>query len=307
MKVKQRIETSIVIEDPTSTYSNSAVNIREMLEAKFVGINYRGCHIKAIDRIIRISECIIENRGPYCNGKTTVAFVVDAVVVNPGDVVLCKVVHRDRNVFALAAEDINGIMMHNDQFETIRAGQIMPVVAQNVSYTVGARVVAVGFVPFVPAKTDLRYFVSGVLTDAGREEVKAEYQILLDEIEKRATSNTADSTAEKFFIKMLYPWTTTQTTELTKLPLADLMNKTEFNGVYGRDPTEESCSVTVTEYALDDQDAVRGLDPMYAIIAVIRSFAAAHRLLREFVETYGNDSTVTEHKNLWQIYHRAKK
>lgn len=307
MKVKQRIETSIVIEDPTSTYSNSAVNIREMLEAKFVGINYRGCHIKAIDKIIRISECMIENRGPHCNGKTTVAFVVDAVVINPGDVVLCKVVHRDRNVFALAADDTNGIMMHSDQFETIRAGQTLPVVAQSVSYTVGAKVVAVGFVPFVPAKVDLRYYVSGILSDANREEVKSEYQILLDEIEKRAASGTADSTAEKFFVKMLYPWAAIQTTEFAKTKLAELVLKTEYNGVYGRDPTEESCSVTVTEYPLDDGDAVRGLDPMYALIAIIRSFAAAHRLLREFMDVYGNDTTVTEHKNLWQIYHRAKK
>lgn len=300
MKLQKQIETSLRIDEPTFVYADSKQNIMELLKSHYVGINFGKCFITDIISILKISECIIESRGPYCGGDVSVCFLAEVEVYSAGDIIFCNVVHRDRDHFVLEAPHIKGYMKAHEKLLAISNGMKIPCVIQKQQYSVGATNISMGFIPWLPSRTATSYHIKGSLT----AEDKTAVAVAAAEVRK-ILAGIGASQPENFFKKMIYPWPTISPTDNTTLTLDDFLAIEVYDGIYGRGPKCAPDDLKV-EVMTEAADAITNLDPGIAVLAVVKQFLSVVRMIAEMKEVYSTDAIVTEHKNLWLVYNTER-
>ena len=86
MIITKVIEVGIDIHNCINIYSDGD-NIKHILIDRFEKKCFRGCYIKTVDRILRTSECIINQDGSPTYGTLSVIFEVTAVVFADGEII----------------------------------------------------------------------------------------------------------------------------------------------------------------------------------------------------------------------------
>src|SRR5580698_5535101 len=98
MLIIKLIEVGVNIQNYLTFYTDAAGNMQRMLEQNYVGRCFRGCFIKSILRIVKMSRCVINQNGTPNYGTINVVAEVSAVIYFEGEVICgATVLRKDKN------------------------------------------------------------------------------------------------------------------------------------------------------------------------------------------------------------------
>lgn len=309
MRVVKMIEVGIDLINPIDVYTDSASAIMEILVEKFEGKCFRACYIEKIEKIHKVSECIIESRGSSCFGKIAIIFSCIAIIYPFNEVISgCKIIHKDKNIIMVSTANTDITMKFNPKLDSLRIGQIIPVQAQECKYTINSNHISVSAVPFIPTKISFCYKIVCVFSQFDKNVFDQLFEKIQEEEQFR--ENQINKSAEKFFSELIYPYKTVQPVpgKAKVVSLRELIKVGEFNGWYVRERGIGIFDASAYEYGIDSppkSDDIKIIDNVNARAALtdmLEDYIAGLRLVREFVELYSDPTVAKDHQNLWRLY-----
>jgi len=153
MIINKIIETSLTINNPIDVYSDSSKNIMNILIHKFKNKCYKGVLILDIIKIVKSSECIINQHGGECSGVMNIRFEVQAVVYNTNEVITgCLILKKDQGIIITSSQYASIMMTNHKSLDSIAIGNIIPVCVAKASYSINSNKISVNAFPYFPSK-----------------------------------------------------------------------------------------------------------------------------------------------------------
>jgi len=281
----------------------------EILIEKFEGKCFRGCFIEKVEKITKVSECIIESRGSSCGGQINVIFTC-IVIVYPFNEILsgCKIIHKDKNIIMASTDNTNITMKYNPKLDSLQIGQIIPVQVQECKYTINSSRISVSAIPFVPSRISFCYKIVGVLSQHDKNLFDSFFERIQEE--EKLHANQINKKAENFYSNLIYPYKEPQPVpgKAKVISLKDLIKVGELNGWYVRERGIDIFDNSVYEYPMDsppksdDIKIVENVSIKAALTDMLEEYITGLRLVREFLEFYPDNPTIAKHNNLWKLY-----
>lgn len=321
MLIEKTIEVGIDIRDPISVFADPD-NLKRILVDRYEKRCFRGCYIVTINKILRQSECVINRDGPPDFGTISVVILVSAIIYAPGEIINgCVVKNKDKSNILICSTDIASIMvMSNNTLDSVANGQTISVRVANVKYNQGAEKVSVSAVPFIlQTKAVVYKLVPEPETQlAAGEEAR---KLLSNELSESRMVKEINPKAWDTFSKLLYAWKEPQRSP----PGAKVHNLTDLFNEYclGKlqdviyivvDPRINMADLDVYVYSDEPTDDMLGPDTIRryeltssGVMAAIRFERANHiRTIKEYVNIYSTEEMINKHRNIWQIFNKAK-
>lgn len=315
MKIIKIIQIGIDILSPIQVYSDSQSNIKNILRGQCEGRCLRGCRVDEIKQIIKISECVIDSKGPDCDGRVFVRFEVEATVFSAGEVINgCTIVRKDKGLIVAVHPSAAIMMPMQPTMESVKTGQIIPVRVAGATYDIGSEKVSVSAYPYLPSRKCTAYYIEGTITAEDKDFLAN----VLDRIEheQKMRKEEKNQKAISFFSDLIHPFEKTDAVIDKKsggksVDLLKLISGGQFAPAYycrnPRLPPTESNVVVYENPPVDPYVSSNNkVDMRSALLVLLEDYCDNLRIVREFLETYPPD-LVAEHKNIWRIFVNAKK
>lgn len=310
MIITRHIETVLDITNPIEIYSDPDNNILNILRDKYEGKCYSNCFILKVKKIIKRSECIIQQNTDTCNGSVACIFEVDAIIYRNDEVISgCLVKNKDKQGLIIASSQYASICLNSqDIFNAVRNDLIIPVRVGKARYNILSDKISVNAVPYVPNNSYIYYYIGNynheaaqfndIITKIGEEEAK------MAEIKKKNIKGWS------FFSTILYPYKDKQTIKSKTVSVKDMALRKNAEGYYCRDPkihmSENLVTVQTGVPNADNVTIVKELDAAAIILHMLYDYFDGMRIIREFVEIYNTENLMHLHKPLWAIYNKLK-
>jgi|TARA_R110002153_G_scaffold273997_6_gene446484 hypothetical protein len=295
MNTKKRIEVGLDVRDPINLYSNEN-NIEYVIREKYAGVCFKGCYIITVDKILRTSDCVINQEVNDGSGTVAVIFEATVLVYSPGDIVTGCVVKRiDKKSNIMVCEtDIAFVMLRRTNiFESIVIGQIITVVVGTSKYSPGSAKIAINSLPFIPSHPT-QYIV---LPAVPHPDDYLESSIAAARAAEDEVSSLIDTKQWKVFSGMI-------TMAQPKLPTVsiydDLVADTVVSNVH---PLPLRVQITT----IDETRPVVTAPANEVSLYLIQQYTQYLLCIRDFIKTYSTPQLINSHKNLWAIYASRKK
>jgi DNA-directed RNA polymerase subunit E'/Rpb7 len=318
MIITKTIETGINLEDAIGMNANQSENIKNILIRQYEGKCFRGCLIKKFKRIREISDCPINQDGISCFGIINVIFEVTAIEYARGEIINgCVVNNNQKNGLIVCSTDNASIILSaGKQLESIQKDQKISIRVTKAKYNIGAKKIAVSAVPYLFSK---HVYVYKAPADSNIDnDVKEYLALMLQNIKEEQSLAEKIKTAGKsweFFEKLLYAYGEDQKTPagvIMKTIDELLSGKGSVGDKYiYRDARINPATPNVyisNEYPseINVNMLVEGLSLRDILLTLCDDYFNHLRTIREMTEIYNTEKLLTDHKNLWLIFKKAK-
>lgn len=291
-------------------YTNPDTNIMNMLVDRFEGYCYKSCYVRKILRVVRRSECVIDQDSLDAFGKISVQFEASVEVLLRGDIVTgCVVQKKNPQGVTICIKDnlVAGYMPH-PMYATIMEGQLISVKVINVKYSIGQPRITAQVVPFTYTQGII--YQIGEVTDEDITFVSAAIEGAKAEEAKLAMVNNK---LRDTFKDMLYAFETKQKppTGTAQINILDVAQLRGLNGYVVRDYRADLTTPVAftTDYPNPAYLGViveRQLPARGVLVALIHDYTNYIKFLRELTDTYADAELLQSHKNLWKIFKKSK-
>lgn len=318
MIITKLIETGLNIQDPISIYNDPESNIMNILNDRYKNKCVRGCYIISINKIVKMSECVINQDGPPDFGVINLIFEVSAIVYNEGEIITgCTVVSKDKNgIFILSTEYADIILAGAaKRLESIKTKQMIPVMVSGVRYTLGAHKMAIKARPAFISKIPIVYEIKPPTNDATGGISSLSNLIAVYEEQARELK-AHNKPAWDFFEQLYYVYKDKQAdpSGASKRELFDFINELDNMSavVYvSRDPrinlaTPEMYTYDSTEALPSPHQLITMTPAQNVLVELMDSYCNFLKLIIDHINTYNTQELLDSHKNLWIIYRDAK-
>ena len=320
MIVTKLIEIGLNIQDPIGIYTDLDNNVMNLLVDRYKNKCIRGCYITDINKIVKMSECVINQDGNANFGTMNVIFEATAVMYNVGEIIVgCTVRSKDKNGLVVLSTDYADIILSADKrLESISKDQQIMVRVDGVRYTLGAPKVAIkassAFISKIPIIYKITIPIS-TLTIDNVSDLISKIATVEDEIVEIKATN---ATAWEFFDQLLYAYKDKQADPAgaTKVDLLDFINTnaevTTTQTLYvSRDArinlTTPSIYVYDTKETLPSNHHLVSILPTEnVLVELLDNYYSFVRLVLDNINVYNTQKLLDSHKNLWVIYKDAK-
>lgn len=317
MHITKIISIALDIQNTVNVYSDLETNIKNILVDRFEGRCFRACYISSINRIIKMSDCYINQDGVPSFGTINVIFEVTAIIYAIGEIINgCTVVNKDKRTIICSSEHASIYLVADDTMESVQKGQKLSVRVGGAKYNIGAAKVSVNAVPFLPVKVATIYRLPPVTTDT-----KLYLEPMLERIKEEETAceeaRKANPKGWEFFSQLLYAYKEDQkkpqqAIEHNILDLISRLDKFPKDIRFiSRDPRINLTKPLVYTYSTQDlPDGARlkesKLVAKEVILIMLDDYYNQLRTIREMLEIYGTQQALESHKNLWLIFKKSK-
>lgn len=289
-------------------------NIRQILINKYEGRCIAGCYVKEIGRILKTGDCIINQDGQPTYGTIPVIFEVTAIVYAAGEVINgCVVKNRNRLTGVLVCNaDVASVMVAaHPALESVTQGQIISVRVAAVKYTISANKVSVSAVPYLFINAPVLYKMGPVTSPMIKIATDVLERIKYEE-EQAAELKGSKLKEWTFFDQMLYAYKERQPAP-TGAKIVDIRSILETGAAMyiARDISLNLSEGVVYMYGADsklpaDYNVRDDLKTENVIIIMLEDYCAHLKTIREMIKIYSTSDLLLSHRNLWQIFKKAK-
>lgn len=323
MLIKKIIQTGVDITDPIKFAADPHALIN-LLAATYEGKCYAGCLVEKVLRVVEESECRINQYGYPNFGTTHVAFEVSATVFSEGEIINgCIVQNRNVSGVMICSHPKAAIIMPvHKNLESIQNGQIISVRVGHARYGIGTNKIAINARPLLPSPKATLFRVP---PRAAAETNPATPGPIIERLSKTMTDETANmealrtksSKAWDTFDQLLYAYTQLQSKPAgaKAIDISDpaevLKALTNGSAQYiVRDPRHGLSSPVAYVYESlpedDNYTLVETATPVNIVASVVGDYTDYIRTIREMIETYNTEELLSNHRNLWLIFKKAK-
>jgi len=312
MIIKKNIEVAVDISDPIGLYTDPN-NILYILANKFEGRCYRGCYITKINRIIRMGDCIINQDGSPNFGILPVIMEVTAVVYSAGEVINGAVVqNKDKSGIITCNTDTACILlMGHTLLSSITSGQIISIRVRESKYSQGSDKISISAIPYLFANKSAVYKL-GPLSSDFKVLAEGVMERITAEEEARDTLQKTKALPWRFFDNILYGYSTEQKPPpgATPVGIMDIINGVKSPIYISQDERLNGSSAQVYAYTKEQfpekSITLFEIPPDCVMLNLLESYCGHLRTIREMIEIYNTEALVASHRNLWQIFKKAR-
>lgn len=307
MLITAIISVGLDIQNTINLYSNLEENIKNILNDKFVNKCFRGKFIKNINRILRVSDCMINQEGVPGYGTIDVIFEADCLVFAIGEVLTgCEVISKDKKLIICNTENARVFLNAVDILESVQVGQLISVRVGAVRYNIGSHAIAINALPHLFNKSVNVYKV-----ESSTEDIKTFLQPMLERVreEEAAAQELNTGKAWGFFNQLLYAYKTEQkpSNGATEHNIFDLISNFPKEIKYiSRDNRSDLSKPIVYGYTEEPQPAKTGLSLKEVLLIILGDYCDYLRTVREMIQVYSTAELMESHKNIWAIYKISK-
>lgn len=296
-------------------YSNPEKNLMNVLMDRFEGYCYKSCFIHKILRIIKRSECVIDQNDLDAFGKVSIQFEAEVEIILKGDIINgCKVERKNAYGITICTRDnlVIGFTPH-PMFNSVAEGQLMSIRVIGCKYQIGHPQITANGTPFMYAQgevfkiteamddNDVKYLQAAnakvatekVLFDGMNAALRTTFSALLCAYK---TQPKMPRGASKIDIN--------DTTALKKIKDAYIVRD------YREDLTKPVAYVykNAEDVAAAYPDArIESLLPTRGVVLnVIHEYANYMKMVREMADIYNTPDAFLKHKNMWKIFKKLK-
>ncbi len=313
MLITKLISIGVNIQNCIGLFTD-ANNLKSIIKEKFEGKCFRCCLVKSVDRIVRVSDCVINQEGSPNYGVINAIVEITGIVYGPGEIINgCTVTNKgDHGVIICSTEHASIIIQSHRTLESIQPGQKISIRVGQTRYGIGASKIAVNAVPFIPTATHAVY----------KMPAEAVNKALLIDVIERIKDEESQAEALRItnpngwdtFNQLLYAYTEKQPTPkgVKAVSVFDIVDSKPDGEIYiSRDPRLDLATPMVYQYANNDAIPVgQFVAPMLTAnqlaILMLEDYCAHLRTIREMLEIYSTPEMVDLHKNIWLIFRKAK-
>lgn len=313
MIVKKVFETGVDI-SRIDLFTKPDANIMNILVDRFEGYCYKSCFVRKILRIIRRSECVIDQDNLEAFGKVAVQFEAEVEILLTGEIVNgCKVEKKNAHgVMICTRQNLVVGIVPNPLFNSIAEGQLISIRVVGCKYQIGQPRITAQAIPYMYQNGTIYH-----ITDITQEDIDYFEQALLNAAAEEAKLKKVAAGPLKAFSTLLAAFATPQKppagAKETKITDRDVLTK--LSNVYiVRDYRADLA--TPVAYYYDDAAAVRAAYPdteineqmtsRGAVLNLIHDYINHIRTIREMSEVYNTPELFESHKNLWKIFKKMK-
>lgn len=317
MIITKLIEIGINIDDPVGLYSDFDNVLMALLKERYVGKCLRNCYVLDINRVVRASECLINQDGAPDFGTINLIFEAQALVYNIDEVIVaCKMIKNTHGIMILSSQYADIMIPTDNSMESITIGQIIPIKVESIRYALGHSKIAIKGLISLPEKTFKIY----KLTLPVAEQVISDLDYLLGQIvaleDQVKDVKSANASAWVFFEQLLYAYKdkTPLPDDETSVDLIDFIKdnagKTMVTYV-SRDPRLQLTAPVMCEHsaaaaAIEMTANLVEMPPENVLLEMLNSYHDALKVTLEYISVYNTQPLLDVHKNLWLIYKYAK-
>lgn len=306
MKITKIINVALDIEDPISFYSND--DLMASLRKTFLNVCFRGCLINNINKILRVSDCFINQIGPNSFGTINIMFEVEATIYKQYEIINgCEVVHKnDQNIICITKDA--SIILKTDKYRSIRKGQLISVIVYDSRYDYGEEKISISAIPFQFALNEAPIFKISTI-----ESKLFEPLLNLIAKEEEKTKELKNKNSWKNFTKLLYAYKTDKKLPIgaKKINMFDLLKSSKKQIYVSRSDVLDLTESNVLQYTDVANVSVSNMTDESSSAQVIISFLENYynfiKTARELCEIYNNNDIIKSHSNLWTIIKKYKK
>lgn len=314
MIITKEFEVGMNITDTIMFFADEN-NLLRALRKIYTGKCLFGANIIEILRVIKQSECMINQDGNPNFGTISVVFEASAEVFVPGEIINgVKIDNIGVDVITCSTPRTSIIIRAHPMLRYLRAGQIISARVGMARYTRGESKISVSAMPMLPTAACNIYRIGPVSADVMAVLNDVQKRIEFEEKEKK---NIAPA-VWKMFDTLLYAFKTPQKAAGT-IPFKEVLdNLTEFTTLNDakfifRDPKlgsepavcvyESSESNTNPSHPTGDPNVKLAVMPNFdaTLLVLLEDYCARLRTIREMSTIY-TGPLVTEHENLWKIF-----
>lgn len=314
---------NIEIDDPISFYTtNVNLSLLNIVKQKYQGRCYMSSYIKNINRIIRTSRCVVNQRGVNDNvsnpvsGIVSVEFEAECIIYVKGEIIpCCNVIQTDKYNYLYCSTEYAGIYVQPDaKNASISKDQLISVVVESTVYDVLQDKMSVNATLFVPTAICISYeLLPSVNTLENAQQSLT--RLLTSYKDHIPTDQEQASSAWKSFTSLIYPYKTKSDISLDKKDeleniintinayISPIGNATSLPKYIIRDSKYDLTTPTII-YAdkPSDNSTIIQLPVELVFAAILDNYCNYTNLIKKMVISYHNADLINKHKNLWTIY-----
>lgn len=325
MRIKKVITTGLDIHNVINVFTDKEANVLSILRNKYENRCTAACLIQKVTRIIRMGDCIINQFGDPSFGTMSVEFEVEALIFNQNEVIIGSKAVKNSDKILICENDVSStFMLRNQRIESIKEGDVVPVMVTEVEYNIGASKAAVSGRLFTPNPTQNYYYIGSAFTadelEYARfymEAAKKLAQQLESVIEEQSKSGDDVAGRVNFFKTIMRPYKLGAESAAklglaggTSMTLGDIFaGKMAPGQAYiSRDPRLDMSTdaVYVVKTPLANSNVMPKVDKRGVLIALITDYMEHLRVLTEFLIHYPNQEAVEKHQHIWRIIGRSR-
>jgi hypothetical protein len=297
MLVVKQLETCLTLAGD-DIYANLSEVCMANLKSKFLNRCFMSCHIINIKEIIQYGTRIMSQTAEV-SASISVKFLVDAIVVDKYEIVLCKIVEREESKQHLIAVSkhagirINASMLSQDPY---KVGMYVPVIANIVGYSPMKPKFSISAYPFVKIKKPATVWK---LTEPVSSDEKEILEVFWSDIKKveRSLSDLKKTAPKsfKFFTDLLgYGGAVAASSKKKEFSFAELV-------VFPKETLLTMDVISIVRVP-KETDIPRAAPALTALSFMLHEILQALTNLETLISGYPTDSKINELKLVWKTY-----
>jgi len=296
-------------------FTKPDTNIMNILVDRFEGYCYKSCYIRKILRIVRRSECVIDQDNLEAFGKVSVQFEAEVEVLLAGEVVNgCKVEKKNAHGVMICTRDnlVAGIMP-NPLFDSVAEGQLISIRIIGCKYQIGQPRITAQALPYMYQNGTV-FHITEALTP---EDIEYLEPALKNVREEEAKLKKVDAASVKAFGNLLYAFIKPQkppagakeakiTDSKTLAGLADVYVVRDSRINLATPIAYTYNNIADVQKAYPDVEINTTMSSRGVVLNLIHDYINHIRTIREMTAIYNTQERFESHKNLWKIFKKMK-
>lgn len=310
---------NIEIDDPISFYtSDVSLSLLNIVKQKYQGRCYMSSYIKNINRIIRMSRCVVNQRGVNNNisnpvsGIISVEFEAECIIYVKGEIIpCCNVVQTDKYNYLYCSTEYAGIYVQPDaKNASISKDQLISVIVESTVYDVLQEKMSVNAVLFIPTVSCISYELLPP-TNTLETAQQSLTRLIASYKDQIPTDQDQTTSAWKSFASLIYPHKVKHDNPknieniLTAINtyISPIGNATSLPKYIIRDSKYDlsTPSIIYSDIPADDSTIIQ-LPIELVFVALLENYCNYTNLVKKMVSSYHNADLINKHKNVWTLY-----
>lgn len=267
---------------------------------------YKGCYISIIKDIINKSHGYVDKRNMQCGVTYSVKFEAEVIIYEYLDIICNNTVENvtKTRIECKSSKTATYINTNGQDFSSLQVGQIIPIVVGKATYQPLQTTISINAFPFVPIVVDDVIYKIEKLSE---EEKKILTETLLEKIilEQRKLRIVSKDRL-KFFISLLYPYTSKVNINTKLVKLEDMLKMEAYGYISEMSIIDKnSHELVVYKNNVDDAKVIE-IDALTAYKVILNNYFKYLRTINELCETYKDDKIFKSHENIFNLYKKYK-
>jgi hypothetical protein len=327
MIITKTIQTKVHIEDTVLLYSGDIDSvIMDNLKQRFEGYCFMSCLIMEVLEIQQRSNFVFSRQRQDGSVSCNVRVKVKGIVIKKKEILHnCVVKKIDKDGHIICKNDYSAVYIRaSETLQTIKQDQIIVALAGNVCYNIFKPAISVNALPFIPIHDNLSKTIYNVVVDNTNNIINTMVTDIEKELKKNKAVEELDKDVYKFFIDLLYPYSTKKIITESKIPtitmssIVNIDNNTKLT-ISQPDWLPKDKPIILSHGLVQSKDLIGtnelqetddGIIITETYCNVVGYMIHKHiehlSTIRQLCTTYNTMELIQKNNNLWDIYIKGR-